>query len=129
MSRLTDVPGSSAYVAGGVVCYSNQLKTHLAGVPEELIAAHGAVSEPVAFALAEGVRARTGSSIAVGITGIAGPTGGTPEKPVGTVAIAVASQTAPTRVATLWLYGNRSQVKFQAAQMGMDMVRRLLLGI
>ena len=129
MSRLTDVPGSSAYVAGGVVCYSNQLKTDLAGVPEELIAAHGAVSEPVAFALAEGVRARTGSSISVGITGIAGPTGGTPEKPVGTVAIAVASQTAPTRVSTLWLYGNRSQVKFQAAQMGLDMVRRLILGI
>ena len=129
MSRLTDVPGSSAYVAGGVVCYSNQLKTDLAGVPEELIAAHGAVSEPVAFALAEGVRSRTGSSISVGITGIAGPTGGTPEKPVGTVAIAVASQTAPTRVSTLWLYGNRSQVKFQAAQMGLDMVRRLILGI
>ncbi len=129
MSRLTDVPGSSAYVAGGVVCYSNQLKTDLAGVPEELIAAHGAVSEPVAFALAEGVRARTGSSISVAITGIAGPTGGTPEKPVGTVAIAVASHYAPTRVSTLWLYGNRSQVKFQAAQMGLDMVRRLLLGI
>jgi nicotinamide-nucleotide amidase len=129
MSRLTDVPGSSAYVVGGVVCYSNELKTQLAGVPQELIAAHGAVSEPVAFALAEGVRARTGSSIAVGITGIAGPTGGTPEKPVGTVAIAVASRTAGTRVRTLWLYGNRLQVKFQAAQMGLDMVRRLLLGL
>ena len=130
MSRLTDVPGSSAYVAGGVVCLQQRSsKTELVGVPAELIAAHGAVSEPVAVALAEGMRARTGSIVAVGITGIAGPAGGTPEKPVGTVAIAVASQTAPTRVSTLWLYGNRAQVKFQAAQMGLDMVRRLILGI
>ena len=91
MSRLTDIPGSSAYVLGGVVAYSNALKIELANVAAALIEAHGAVSEPVAAALAEGVRARTGSSIGVGITGIAGPSGGTPQKPVGTVAIAVAS--------------------------------------
>lgn len=126
MSRLTDVPGSSAYVAGGVVVYSNELKVELAGVPAALIEKHGAVSEPVAFALAEGVRSRTGASIAVGITGIAGPSGGTPEKPVGTVAVAVASAFAPTRSRLFWLYGTRTMIKFQAAQMGLDMVRRLL---
>lgn len=126
LSRLTDIPGSSAYVVGGVVAYSNDLKVELASVPAALIEAHGAVSEPVASALAEGVRARTGASIGVGITGIAGPSGGTPQKPVGTVAIAVSSERAPTRVRLFWLYGTRSMIKFQASQMGLDMVRRLL---
>jgi nicotinamide-nucleotide amidase len=126
LSRLTDIPGSSAYVAGGVVAYSNDLKVDLVDVPAALIDAHGAVSEPVAIALAEGVRARTGASIGVGITGIAGPSGGTPQKPVGTVAIAVASAVAPTQSRLFWLYGTRTMVKFQAAQMGLDMVRRLL---
>ena len=126
LSRLTDVPGSSAYVLGGVVSYSNALKVELADVPPALIEAHGAVSEPVAAALAEGVRSRTGSSIAVGITGIAGPSGGTPQKPVGTVAIAVASQDQTTVVRTFSLVGSRTMVKFQATQMGLDMVRRLL---
>jgi nicotinamide-nucleotide amidase len=83
--RLTEVPGSSDYVLGGAVVYSNAAKTDLAGVPESMIAAHGAVSREVAEALASGVRARFGASIGVGITGIAGPGGGTPEKPVGTV--------------------------------------------
>ena len=126
LSRLTDVPGSSAYVAGGVVAYSNALKVALADVPDTLIETHGAVSEPVAIALAEGVRARTGASIGVGITGIAGPSGGTPQKPVGTVAVAVASELRATRSRLFWLYGTRTMVKFQAAQMGLDMVRRLL---
>jgi nicotinamide-nucleotide amidase len=126
MSRLTDIPGSSAYVLGGAVVYSNELKVQLAGVPPELIQAHGAVSEPVAVALAEGIRSRTGASIGVGITGIAGPTGGTPEKPVGTVAIAVSSASAPTRSRLFLLYGTRTMIKFSAAQMGLDMVRRLL---
>jgi PncC family amidohydrolase len=126
LSRLTDIPGSSAYVLGGAVVYSNELKVQLAGVPPELIQAHGAVSEPVAVALAEGIRSRTGASIAVGITGIAGPTGGTPEKPVGTVAIAVSSAPAPTRSRLFLLYGTRTMIKFSAAQMGLDMVRRLL---
>ena len=88
-SRLTDVPGSSAYVQLSIVAYSNAAKTALLGVPAALIATHGAVSEPVALAMAEGVRVRAGSTIGVGITGIAGPDGGTPDKPVGTVAIAV----------------------------------------
>jgi nicotinamide-nucleotide amidase len=126
LSRLTDVPGSSAYVVGGVVAYSNALKVDLVDVPAALIQAHGAVSEPVAIALAEGVRVKAGASIGVGITGIAGPSGGTPQKPVGTVAIAVASALSPTHSRLFWLYGTRTMIKFQAAQMGLDMVRRLL---
>jgi nicotinamide-nucleotide amidase len=126
LSRLTDIPGSSAYVLGGVVSYSNSLKVDLARVPSALIEAHGAVSEPVAAALAEGVRLQTGSSIGVGITGIAGPSGGTPQKPVGTVAVAVASGTA-TRTRTFSLVGSRAMIKFQAAQMALNMVRRGLL--
>src|SRR6185295_16345117 len=88
-SRLTDVPGSSDYVERGVVCYSNRSKVELLGVPEAHILEHGAVSEPIARAMAEGIVARSGTSIGIGVTGIAGPTGGTPDKPVGTVAVAV----------------------------------------
>jgi len=126
MSRVTDVAGSSDYVAGGVVVYSNELKTSLAGVPAALIQAHGAVSEPVAAALADGIRARTGASIGLGITGIAGPGGGTPDKPVGTVAIAFSSADFGSRVRTFSLIGGRAQVKFQATQAALDMVRRAL---
>jgi nicotinamide-nucleotide amidase len=126
MSRLTDVPGSSAYVLGGVVAYSNHLKVELAAVPAGLIEAHGAVSEPVAVALAEGVRTRSGASIGVGITGIAGPSGGTPQKPVGTVALAVVAPDNAARVRTVSLFGTRAMIKFQAAQLALDMVRRLL---
>ena len=127
LSRLTDVPGSSSWVLGGVVAYSNESKTLFADVPVALIAAHGAVSEPVAVALAEGVRARLGSDIGVGVTGIAGPSGGTPSKPVGTVAIAVIGPDGPARVQTVWLPGSRTQVKFNASQTALDMVRRLLV--
>jgi nicotinamide-nucleotide amidase len=126
MSRLTDVPGSSAYVAGGVVVYSNGLKTSLAGVDPALIAAHGAVSEPVAVALAEGIRSRTGASIGVGITGIAGPAGGTPAKPVGTVCMAVAMPGGEAQVRTFALFGTRTMIKFWASQYAMNMVRLLL---
>ena len=126
LSRLTDIAGSSEYVAGGVVVYSNQLKTGLAGVPADLIQAHGAVSEPVAAALADGIRERTGASIALGITGIAGPGGGTPQKPVGTVAIAFSSGQFGSRVRTFSFFGGRPQVKFQATQTALDMVRRAL---
>jgi nicotinamide-nucleotide amidase len=122
MSRLTDVPGSSDYVDRGVVCYSNQSKVDLAGVPPPLIAEHGAVSEPVAQAMAEGIRARAGTSIGVGITGIAGPGGGTPTKPVGTVCIAVASD-EETRVRTFQFLGSREMVKFQSAQSALNMTR------
>jgi nicotinamide-nucleotide amidase len=126
LSRLTDVPGSSAYVLGGAVAYSNDAKTELAGVSREMIAAHGAVSEPVAAALADGIRARTGSSLALGVTGIAGPGGGSPEKPVGTVAIALTGREMPARVRLFSFFGGRPQIKFQASQAALDMVRRAL---
>jgi nicotinamide-nucleotide amidase len=121
-SRLTDVPGSSDYVERGVVCYSNRAKTELAGVPEALIAEHGAVSEPVARAMAEGIRSRAGTNIGIGVTGIAGPGGGTPQKPVGTVAIAVAVD-EDVRVRTFQFIGPREMVKFQAAQSALNMTR------
>jgi nicotinamide-nucleotide amidase len=128
LSRLTDVPGSSDYVIGGAVAYSNLAKTDLADVPPALIEAHGAVSEPVAVALADGIRARTGSSVALGVTGIAGPGGGTPLKPVGTVVIALTGREMPAHVRTFSFFGGRPQVKFQATQAALDMVRRRLLG-
>jgi nicotinamide-nucleotide amidase len=126
LSRLTDVPGSSAYVIGGVVTYSNDLKTTLIDVPAEMISTHGAVSEPVAMAMAKGARARAGADIGVGITGIAGPDGGTPQKPVGTVAIAVAGPDRAATARTFLFPGGRAMVKFQATQAALDMVRRVL---
>jgi nicotinamide-nucleotide amidase len=128
LSRLTDVPGSSEYVAGGAVLYSNRLKTDLAHVPAELIEKHGAVSEPVAAAMADGIRRQTGADVCVGITGIAGPGGGTPEKPVGTVAIAILAGGQPAGVRTFSLPGGRTQIKFNATQAALDMVRRALGG-
>jgi len=124
-SRLTDVPGSSDYVDRGVVCYSNRAKTELAGVPEALIREHGAVSEPVALAMAEGIRARAGTNIGIGVTGIAGPGGGTEHKPVGTVAVAVVVD-GETRVRTFQFFGGRDMVKFQAAQSALNMTRLMV---
>ena len=121
-SRLTDVPGSSEYVERGVVCYSNRAKIELAGVPEALIAEHGAVSEPVARRWPRASGRAPGTNIGVGITGIAGPGGGTPEKPVGTVAIAVAVDDE-VRVRTFQFIGGREMVKFQAAQSALNMTR------
>jgi nicotinamide-nucleotide amidase len=124
-SRLTDVPGSSRYVDESVITYSNAAKTELLGVPAELIEAHGAVSEPVALAMADGVSARARSEVGIGVTGIAGPTGGTPEKPVGTVVVAAVTP-HERRCRTFRFYGERKPVKFQASQAALDMVRRLL---
>jgi nicotinamide-nucleotide amidase len=124
-SRLTDVPGSSDYVDRGVVCYSNRAKTELLGVPEALIEEHGAVSEPVALAMATSVGARAGVEIGVGITGVAGPGGGTEAKPVGTVFIAVA-RGDETRVSRHQFIGHRALIKFHASQAALDMVRRWL---
>jgi nicotinamide-nucleotide amidase len=126
-SRLTDVPGSSRYVDQAVVTYSNEAKTSLLGVPPELIAIHGAVSEPVALAMAEGMRGRAGTEIAIAVTGIAGPGGGTPEKPVGTVVVAAIIGTA-ARSRVFRFIGEREMVKFQASQAALDMVRRMLTG-
>jgi nicotinamide-nucleotide amidase len=124
-SLLTDVAGSSDYVECGVVAYSNRAKTDLLGVPGELIRDHGAVSEPVALAMAEGIRGRAGVDVGIGITGIAGPGGGSDQKPVGTVCIAAAA--AQARVRTFRFPGGRTMVKTFAAVTAIDMVRRLLI--
>lgn len=125
-SRLTDVPGSSRYVDRSIVSYSNEAKTELLGVPAAMIAEHGAVSEPVALAMAEGIRARAGVDVGVGVTGIAGPGGGTPEKPVGLVVVAAVTPRG-SRVRSLRFIGEREQVKFQASQAALDLVRRMML--
>lgn len=127
-SRLTDVPGSSDYMDRGVVCYSNEAKTELLGVPVALIAEQGAVSEAVAQAMADAVRERARSSVGVGITGIAGPGGGSPEKPVGTVCIAVATPQARD-VRRFAFIGPRDMVKFQSVQAAMNMLRLLLADV
>jgi competence/damage-inducible protein CinA-like protein len=121
--RLTETPGSSNFFLGGVVCYSNELKRRLAGVPAELIERHGAVSKPVAQALAEGVRRLAVSSIGIGITGIAGPGGGSPEKPVGLVFIALADAKGTT-IREFRFPGNRQRVRFWASQAALEMIRR-----
>jgi len=125
-SRLTDVAGSSRYVERAIVAYANEAKTQMLGVPQRLLDEHGAVSEPVAVGMAEGARASAGVEVAVGVTGIAGPGGGSVEKPVGTVAIAALVGSA-AHVRTFRFHGEREQVKFQASQAALDMVRRLLL--
>ena len=125
-SRLTDVPGSSRYVVQAVVTYANEAKTDLLGVPAALMAEHGAVSEPVALAMADGVRRRARVEVGVGVTGIAGPGGGSPDKPVGTVAIAAVTA-ADARSRLFRFNGERDQVKFQASQAALDMVRRILV--
>lgn len=130
MSRLTDVPGSSDYLDRGVVVYSNKSKIDLLGVPESLLEAHGAVSEAVAEAMAVGMVQTAGASLGLGITGIAGPSGGTPAKPVGTVAIAAAwvrGGKTDTRVRLFNFLGGRELIKFQASQAALDMVRRWIL--
>jgi nicotinamide-nucleotide amidase len=121
--RLTRNSGSSIFFLGGAICYSNALKTSLAGVPTTLIEEHGAVSQPVAQAMAEGIRARTGASLGVGITGIAGPTGGSPEKPVGLVFIGLADERG-TQVREFRFPGNRERVRLWATQMALEMIRR-----
>ena len=127
LERLTDVPGSSDYVAGGIVAYTNTLKTSLLGVEAALLEQHGAVSEPVAAAMADGMRERSGADVSVAITGIAGPGGGSPEKPVGTVVIAVLAPGRPMSIRTHSFPGARDHVRFQATQAALDTVRRLLL--
>jgi nicotinamide-nucleotide amidase len=124
-SRLTDVPGSSRYVDQAVVVYSNEAKIALVGVQPELIRDHGAVSEPVGLAMASGIKARASAGVGVGVTGIAGPGGGSAEKPVGTVVVAAVTD-ADQRVRTFRFFGEREQVKFQASQAALDMVRRML---
>ncbi|MEW6500846.1 MAG: CinA family nicotinamide mononucleotide deamidase-related protein [Thermodesulfobacteriota bacterium] len=124
--KVTRVSGSSAYFLGGVVAYSNDLKERLLGVPAEVLAEHGAVSGESARAMAEGMRRLTGADIAISTTGIAGPTGGSEEKPVGTVYMALATA-AGTDDHLLHLAGDRWQIQEHASQIALDLVRRSLL--
>ena len=119
---LTSVPGASAVFDLGVVTYADAAKERLLGVPAAVLAAHGAVSEPVARAMAEGSRAAAGATFGVGITGIAGPTGGTPEKPVGTVHLALAGP-AGTEARARVYRGDRERIRRQAAFEAVDLLR------
>jgi nicotinamide-nucleotide amidase len=125
-ARLTDLAGSSAYVAGGVVAYSNEAKTDLLGVDAALIEKHGAVSEPVAQAMAQGALDRLGADTAIAITGIAGPGGGSEEKPVGTVCFCAKLADGTTDVHTMRLPGNRTDVRERSTAVAMHMLRRIL---
>jgi nicotinamide-nucleotide amidase len=125
--RLTNIPGSSRYFERGVMVYSNRAKEEMLGVPAALLAAHGAVSAPVAEAMVAGVRRISGSACGIAVTGIAGPDGGTPTKPVGTV-FAAAAWPAGLRVRHFRFAGGRDAVKQQSAQAALDMLRRGLLG-
>jgi nicotinamide-nucleotide amidase len=126
--RLTDRPGSSAYMAGGVVAYSNAAKAALVGVDPALIERHGAVSAEVADALADGALARFDADVGIGVTGIAGPGGGTPEKPVGRVHIAVADRDGARVARKLDLPGSRADVRDRATTVALHLLRRLLRG-
>jgi nicotinamide-nucleotide amidase len=126
-ARLTARPGSSSYVLGGLVAYANEAKERLLDVPAELLARHGAVSPEVAQALAEGARARFGADIGVGITGIAGPGGGTAEKPVGTVHLCAVGPEA-RQARSIVLPGSRDAVRDRSVTVALHLLRRLLLG-
>jgi nicotinamide-nucleotide amidase len=124
--RITSVPGSSRYFVGGAVVYDNALKSELADVPPLMIAEHGAVSSQVAGALAEGIRARCKTSIGVGITGVAGPGGGTEQKPVGLVYIGIADDSG-TEVVERRFPGDRDRIRLYSTQQALDLVRRKLM--
>lgn len=121
--RLTSTAGSSNYFLGGAVCYSDELKMSLAGVPAAMLEAHGAVSKQVAKALAEGIRRRVGATIGIGITGIAGPGGGSAEKPVGLVFISLSDARGVT-VKEFRFPGTRERIRYWASQMALEMIRR-----
>jgi nicotinamide-nucleotide amidase len=127
-ARLTERPGASAYVAGGVVAYSNDAKIELVGVDPSLIERHGAVSVEVAQALARGAIGRFDAEVGVGVTGVAGPDGGTEEKPVGFVCFCVAERSGASLTRALQLPGARQDVRDRSTTVAMHMLRRLLLG-
>jgi nicotinamide-nucleotide amidase len=124
--RITSVPGSSRSFLGGAVVYSNQLKISFANVPPDLISQHGAVSEEVAKALAAGIRQRTGATIGLGVTGVAGPNGGTEKKPVGRVYIAL-SDGQKTEVLEHTFRGSRERIRQWASTQALDLIRRRLM--
>jgi nicotinamide-nucleotide amidase len=128
-ARLTELPGASDYVKGGIVAYSNEVKVSQAGVPPELIDAHGAVSQEVAEALADGARVRLGADVGVGITGVAGPGGGTEEKPVGLVWLSVSTGSHPPAeplTRSVNLPGGRADIRDRATTVALHLVRRAL---
>jgi nicotinamide-nucleotide amidase len=125
--RITSVSGSSRYFLGGAVVYNNDLKKAFCDVPPLMIAEHGAVSKEVAIALAEGIRKKCKATLGVGITGVAGPTGGTEAKPVGLVYIALADGTNKTEVVERKFLGDRDRIRHWASQQALDMVRRKLI--
>ena len=126
-ARLTELPGASGHVRGALVAYANDVKLALAGVPGELLDRHGAVSVEVAAALAEGARVRVGADVGVGVTGVAGPGGGTPEKPVGLVCLAVAGPGDARLTRSVNLPGGRADVRDRATTVALHLVRRALL--
>jgi nicotinamide-nucleotide amidase len=126
-ARLTAIPGSSDVVFGGVIAYHNDVKVTLLRVEPVDLSAHGAVSEPVVRQMATGARMVTGAGVGLAVTGIAGPTGGTPEKPVGTVWIAADVQ-GEMRSLGLRLWGDREEIRRRSAQAVLDLLRRMLLG-
>jgi nicotinamide-nucleotide amidase len=126
-ARITNVAGSSDYFERGVVVYSNRSKSELLGVPAEVIERHGAVSRETASAMAQGIREAAKTDLGLAVTGIAGPGGGTPEKPVGLVYIALASSSG-VKVDEQRFLGSRDQVRLKASQAALDMVRRYLIG-
>jgi nicotinamide-nucleotide amidase len=125
--RLTQVAGSSAYVDRGVLCYSNRAKTDLLGVPAGLIEQHGAVSREVAEAMAKGMRERAGVSVALSVTGIAGPGGATETKPVGLVHIGLDGGSDDVVTKEFQFHGDRSVIRQRAAQAALDLLRRWLI--
>ena len=128
VARLTELPGSSSYVAGGVVAYANDAKVELLGVDPALIEAHGAVSEPVAEAMAEGALRRLGADTAVAITGIAGPGGGSDDKPIGTVCFSVKLDGGQPLTRTVRLPGNRADIRDRSTTVAMHLLLRALSG-
>jgi nicotinamide-nucleotide amidase len=126
-ARLTDPAGASEYVKGAIVAYSDEVKVSQAGVPAELIEAHGAVSAEVAETLAGGARDRLKADVGVGVTGVAGPGGGTPEKPVGLVWLSVAAPDGARMTRSVNLPGGRSDVRDRATTVAMHLIRRVLL--
>ena len=127
-ARLTERPGSSEYVAGGVVAYANEAKTELLGVDPALIERHGAVSPEVAAAMAQGALERFGADTAVAVTGIAGPGGGTEEKPVGTVSFCVSTAEGGSLARDVLLPGGRADIRERSTTVAMHLLRRLLRG-
>ncbi len=127
--RLTDVPGCSEVFLAGYVTYANEAKERTLGVPSELLAVHGAVSEPVAAAMAEGARRAAGSTFALSTTGIAGPGGGTEAKPLGTVFIGLAAEGNPTTVRRCWFPVDRPTFKYMTTSAALDLLRRQILGL